>query len=68
MNKNFLKLFTGLAALLMVLALANVSNAQRRGRGRNYTKAQVDRIIKNVEERTDRFVSQFDRALDRSRL
>lgn len=68
MTKNFLKLLTGLAALLMVLALANVSNAQRRGRGRNYTKAQVDRIIKNVEERTDRFVSQFDRALDRSRL
>ncbi len=38
------------------------------GAARNYTKAQVDRIVKNVEERTDRFVSQFDRSLDRSRL
>ena len=68
MNKNFLKLFTGLAALLMVLALADTSFAQRRGRGGNYTKAQVDRLIKNVETRTDRFVSQFDNSLDRSRL
>lgn len=68
MNKNFLRLLTGFAALLMLLALANEGSAQRRGRGRNYTKAQVDRIIKNVEQRTDRFVSQFDRSLDRSRL
>lgn len=69
MNKNFLKLFTGLAALFLILVLADVSSAQRRGRGRNaYTKAQVDQIIKNVEQRTDRFVSQFDRSLDRSRL
>lgn len=68
MNKKFLKLFTGLAALFIVLGLAEASFAQRRARGRNYTKAQVDRIIKNVEERTDRFVSQFDNSLDRSRL
>jgi len=68
MNKNFLKLLTGLAALFLVLILADVGNAQRRARGRNYTKAQVDRIIKNVEERTDRFVSQFNDSLDRSRL
>lgn len=68
MNKNFLKLFTSLAVLLMVLTLADTSFAQRRGRGINYTKAQVDRIIKNVEQRTDRFVSQFDNSLDKSRL
>lgn len=68
MNKYILKITTGLAALFVVLALADASFAQRRGRGREYTKAQVDRIIKNVEERTDRFVKQFDRSLDRSRL
>ncbi len=68
MNVNFLKLFTGLAALLIVLGLADASFAQRRARGRNYNKAQVDRLIKNVEQRTDRFVSQFDSSLDRSRL
>ena len=68
MNRNFLKLFTISTALLMILALADTTFAQRRVRGRNYTKAQVDRIIKNVEQRTDRFVSQFDNSLDRSRL
>lgn len=68
MNKYILKIITGLAALFVVLTLADAGFAQRRARGRNYTKAQVDRLIKNVEERTDRFVSQFDRSLDRSRL
>ena len=68
MKINFLKLLTGLAALLIVLGLADAGFAQRRARGRNYTKAQVDRLIKNVETRTDRFVSQFDDSLDRSRL
>jgi hypothetical protein len=33
-----------------------------------YTKAQVDRIIKNAETRSDIFVKSFDRALDHSRL
>lgn len=68
MNKNFLKLFTGLAALLMVLALADASYAQRRARGRNYTKAQVENIIGRVEERVDNFVERIDKSLDNSRL
>ena len=66
MNKNLLKIFTGLAALLIVLGLADASYAQRRGR--EYTKGQVDRIIKNVETRVDGFVKQFDSSLDRTRL
>lgn len=33
-----------------------------------YTKAQVDRIIKRVETRSDAFVGAFDRALDNSPL
>lgn len=66
MKLNLLKLFTGLTALLIILGAADTSFAQRRGR--EYTKGQVDRIIKNVETRTDLFVKQFDRALDRSRL
>ncbi len=68
MKANFLKLLAVSAALLIVLALADTTFAQRRARGRSYTKAQIDRIIKNVEQRTDRFVSQFDKSLDRSRL
>ncbi len=66
MKANLLKLFTGLAALLIVLGLADAASAQRRGR--EYTKGQVDRLIKNVETRVDRFVSQFDDSLDNSRL
>ena len=68
MKLNFLKSFTALAALLIVLGLADTSFAQRRARGRDYTKADVDRLVKNVEERSDVFVKQFDRALDHSRL
>ncbi len=72
MKKSIVKLFVGFGALLLILSAASVGNAQRRGRGANnygsYTRAQVDRIIKNVEERTDHFVSQFNKSLDRSRL
>lgn len=46
---------------------------QRRGGGNRrgavaYSKATVERILRNVEERSDRFVKTFDRALDNSRL
>lgn len=69
MNKNFLKLFTGLAALFIVLVLADASHAQRRrARGNNYTKAQVEQIIGRVEERVDNFVGRLDKSLDNSRL
>jgi len=40
----------------------------RAARGRVYTKADVDRIIKRVEDSTDKFKKEFDKALDRSRL
>ena len=68
MNKTIIKLFTAFAALLLVLGMADAVSAQRRGRGRVYTQGQVDRLIKNVETRTDTFVGQFDKSLDRSRL
>jgi hypothetical protein len=54
------------AALLLIPSMAG---AQRReARGRLYTKADVDRIIKRVEDRSDKFEKEFDKALDRSRL
>lgn len=69
MKKSFVKLFVGFGALLLILSAADASYAQRRQmRYGNYTRAQVDRIIKNVERRTDRFVSQFNKSLDNSRL
>ncbi len=49
--------------------LAGIASAQPRiARGRVYTKGDVDRIIKRVEDSTDKFKKEFDRALDRSRL
>ncbi|MCA1568176.1 MAG: hypothetical protein LC803_21540 [Acidobacteria bacterium] len=41
----------------------------RRGYPRGYySKAQVERIIRRVENRSDRFVRSFDNSLDRSRV
>jgi hypothetical protein len=60
-----------LAIVCAVLTLSAPAEAQRRRgtpRQRGYTKAQVNQIIKRVEERSDRFVRLFDRSLDRSRL
>ncbi len=70
MGKHFVSLFS-VAFLILgsVIILSETANAQpRRARGRVYTKADVDRVIKRVEERTDDFVRDFNKALDRSRL
>ena len=53
-----------LIGLITVLTLSSAVQARRRG----YTKAEVDRIIKNAENRSDDFVGSFDRSLDNSRL
>jgi hypothetical protein len=69
MKKNLLNLFAVLTAVLFVMGLADVSNAQpRRARGRVYTKAEVNKIINNIENRVDVFVKDFDKSLDNSRL
>lgn len=69
MKTNFLKLFAVFSVAFMFLAMVEVSNAQpRRARGKSFTKAEVERIIKRVEERTDTFVKQYDKSLDNSSL
>jgi hypothetical protein len=70
MKKYFVNLFVGLAAVVMVLTFADVSNAQRRreSRGKMRTKAEVKVIIDRVEDRVDNFVGNYDKSLDRSRL
>ena len=50
------------AALLFVTF--NVGAQPREARGRLYTKADVDRIIKRVDTSSDKFKKEFDRALD----
>lgn len=61
-------LFGLFAMALMFSALAAPGSAQGRFRGKAYTKADVDRIIKRCEERSDAFTKMIDRNLDRSRL
>jgi len=62
-------ILTGFAAC--VLAALSVPAQAQYGRGyrsRVYTKADVDRIIRRVENQSDHFVNSFDRSLDNSRL
>jgi hypothetical protein len=69
MRNQYGRVFVTLTSVLALVALCAVSGAaQRRYRERPYTKAQVDQIIRNVENRTDNFVRLFDNALDNSRL
>ena len=68
MRKLTLKSFTALTVCCLVLAIASPSFAQRRGSGRAYARVDVDRLIRQAENRSDQFVAMFDRALDRSRL
>lgn len=70
MRINSLKSLTALTVFGLVLAIASPSFAQSRGqyRGRSYTRTNVDRLIRQAENRSDQFVAIFDRALDRSRL
>ena len=65
------RFFISLAAICAVLILSAPGQAQRRRlppRARGYTKDEVNRIIKRVEERSDKFVKLFDKSLDRSGL
>jgi hypothetical protein len=70
MKSRLFNLFAGLAVLLVILAAADNTSAQRRreSRGRGMTKAQVKAVINRVEDRVDNFVSNYDKSLDRSRL
>ena len=67
MKTHFSRFVLALAAAFLLVPA--VTQAQpRAARGRLYTKADVDRIIKRVEDRSDKFEKEFDKALDRSRL
>ncbi len=60
-------LAAGAVTLLMTTMAAAVS-AQGTHKGNFYTKADVERIIKRVEERSDAFRNVIDRSLDRGAL
>ena len=70
MGRNIYSAFLAGFAVCMLAALSVPAQAQygRGYRNRLYTKAEVDRIIRRVENQSDRFVNSFDRSLDNSRL
>lgn len=69
MAKHISKVMLASLALLMVAVMSIPAAAQydRRIRNRGYTKAQVEQIIRRLENQSDRFVRSFDRSLDNSR-
>lgn len=70
MRNGILKSFAALTVVCLMMAAVSPSFAQSRGRARSrgYTKASVDRLIRQAENRSDQFVALFDRSLDRSRF
>lgn len=70
MKTSMLRIVLAVAATSVALGLlaAGISAQPRAARGRIYTKAEVESIINRVEDRSDKFKKEFDRALDRSRL
>jgi len=57
-----------LVLVLGLLALPIAAQNRRGPRGRVYTKAEVNELIKVTENRSDRFIKLFDKALDKSAL
>ena len=65
--KRFVTTMLGLSTLILISCSAAAAQGTGPG-GRFYTKAEVEAIIKRVEERSDAFRKVIDRALDRSAL
>ncbi len=73
MRKSIVSFFVLIAAVFAVTASSSTeASAQRRKQPRanaqQLRRANLDRIIARVEERVDRFTSQFNDSLDNSRL
>jgi hypothetical protein len=66
MRNHLVRSLGVLSVFCLVLAIASPSFAQWRGY-RGYARVDVDRLIRQAENRSDQFVRMFDRSLDRSR-
>ena len=67
MSKKISRTIMAAVALFVVAATSSDANAQMRGERGYYSQAQVERIIRRVENQSDRFVRSLDNSLDRSR-
>ena len=70
MCKSSSKVIMTTIALFLVAVTSIPAQAQysRGARGGGYRKAQVEQIIRRLENQSDRFVRSFDRSLDNSRV
>ncbi len=70
MNRSPKVTSLALATLGVLLCIGMVGGVPSRGNsvGKDYTKGDVERIIKRVEDRSDEFRKVVDRTLDRSVL
>lgn len=68
MRRNFSVMLAALAVSIMFFAVDANAQKLRETRGRLVNKSQVKKIINRVETRVDHFVTQYDKALDKSKL
>jgi hypothetical protein len=69
MRQYLTRLLLSTLVLGVIASVSTTTLAQRRGlRGRLYTKDEVNELIKRAEDRSDRFIRLFDKALDKSSL
>lgn len=68
MKRVYRTLSVAIATFGLLLVSSAETRAQGNHKGAHYTKADVERIIKRVEERSDAFRAVVDRSLDRSAL
>jgi hypothetical protein len=57
-----------MVGVLLCLGMGSEARSREKYVSKDYTKADVERIIKRVEERSDEFRKVVDRTLDRSAL
>lgn len=68
MKRSLITTMGLLVACTATICWSSIAAAQGTAGGRFYTKADVERIIKRVEERSDSFRKVIDNSLDRSAL
>ena len=68
MNNKLIRPIAGLAAFLMIAALAGTNYGQRRVSRLIYNQQQLEQLLERIEERTDAFSGNLNLSLDRSRV
>ena len=68
MRRFSMTILVGLTIACLLAIMSVSANGQDRYHGREYSKSDVERFIKRVEDRSDSFRRLVDKSLDRSAL